>query len=224
MVYHDHLNCGREIGWSGPRSASLNAINNFSNIEQKLVVDIFGSTSISCTITPTIYYLGERVSGLGLISKSSINTNSISWKCQQSTTYTLIMGEIVVGLRRISISYFNINYCFLIARGILAGLLWPRSTSINISSATTRRRVSGKTWPTSMTYAITWGRVASPLRPMSTNFTTSTINWGRVDGRRRNMSTNFLSWRKFHTLLFITFVTVIITAGGRMAGPTRPRS
>ena len=106
-----------------PISTSTNTITTLSNIEQGRVVDLFGPTSISCTVTPTIYYSGGILAGLGPILKYPITTNSIYMKSQQSTTFTLVMGEIVVGLRPISTSPFNKKYCLLIDRGIVAGLL-----------------------------------------------------------------------------------------------------
>ena len=115
------------------RSTSPNTINNLSNIEQGKVVDIFRPNYMSCNTTPTISSMGVRVTGIGTIYNSPITTNSISWKSQQSTTFNLVMGRLVAGLIHIYISPFNINSCYPIAKVRVAGLLWPRSTSINTS-------------------------------------------------------------------------------------------
>ena len=179
---------------------------------------------MSWIITPTISYLGLRVAGQEPIFNSPINTNSISWKIQQSTTFILVIGLIVAGLRPIYTSLFNINSCLLILRWILAGLLWPRSTYINISFMIMRKRVAGQSWPTSTTSEITRGEVAGILIPISTTFVPSSINWLIVSGFKRTMSTTFLSRRHFHTFFFRTFITVIKLMGGRMAGLTRPIS
>ena len=60
-----------------PISTYPNAINTFSNIEKVIVVDLFSPTSVYCTITPTIYFLGGTVDVLGPTSNSPITTNSI---------------------------------------------------------------------------------------------------------------------------------------------------
>ena len=104
-------------------------------------------------------------------------------------TSTLVMGLIVAGLRPISTSLFRINYCYIIVKVIVAVILWPRSTSINISSNIMRRIVAGQTWPNSTTSLINWVRVAGILRPMSITLITSNIHWLRVTGLKRPMST-----------------------------------
>ena len=138
-------------------------------------------------------------------------------------TFTLDMGVIVAGLIPISNSYFNINYCYHIERGRVAGILWPRSNSINISSAITSGRLDGHTWPTSTTSVITWGRADGLLIHMSTNFMTSTITRGRVDGLKRPMYMTFLTQRHFNTFFFRNFIVVVTTRGGIMDGLTRQR-
>ena len=139
-------------------------------------------------------------------------------------TFTLDMGVIVDGLIPIYTSYFNIKSCYHIARGIVAGILWPRSTSINISSTITSGILDGQTWPTSTTSVINWGRADDLLRPMSTTFTTSTIARRRVDGLKRPMYMTFLTQRHFNTFFFRTFIVVVTTVGGIMDGLMRPRS
>ena len=207
-----------------PRSISHNAIKTFSNIEQVIVVDLFSPTSMSFTLTPTISSSVGRVAGVEPISNSPITINSISWKSQQYTTFTLVRGWIVAGRRPISTSPFNINSCYPIARVRVAGLLWPRSTYINISSATKRGRVASHTWPTPKTSTITWWSVAGLKRPMSTTFTTSTMTWVRVAGLKRPMSMTLLPRRHFKTFFLGNFVSVVTTAGIRMDGITRPLS
>ena len=132
------------------------------------------------------------------------------------------MGEIVVVMRPICTSPFNINSCFLVCRGRGAGILRTISTYINISSVIMRVIVAGQTWPKFMTSAITWGRFAGLFRPTPTTSTTSAINWVGMDGLKRPMSNNLLSWRHFHTVLLRTFISFVSTTGGRMAGLTRP--
>ena len=63
-----------------PRPTSPNAFNNFSNIEQGIVVYLFSTTYMSYTFTPSIYSLVGRVAGKVPISNYPITTNSISWK------------------------------------------------------------------------------------------------------------------------------------------------
>ena len=92
------------------RYTSPNAINTFSNIEPVIVIYLLIPTSTSCTTTPTISYLGVRVAGLSPISNSPTTAKRISWKSQQYTTFTLIIGGIVAVLIPISTSPFNINY------------------------------------------------------------------------------------------------------------------
>ena len=207
-----------------PISTSPNVINTFSNIEQVRVVDIFRPTSMYYTIPPNTLSLVGRAAGLEPISKLPINANSIYWKSQKSTMFTLVMGEMEADMRDIFIYPFNINSHFLIARVIADVLLWPISTSINISSVNNIGRVAGQTWPTSMTSAIIWGRLAGLLRPMSTTFAASTINLGRMAGIKRPMSTNFPSQRHVNTFLFITSITVIKIMVRRMYGLKKPRS
>ena len=214
---------GRRSG-PRPRSTSHNAINTLSEIGQGQVVDLFGPTSMYCTITPTISSLVEIVSGMRPISKSPITTNNISWKSQQSTIFTLVVGKIVVGMRPISNSPFGIKYCLLIAIGIVAGLLWPRSTYIKVSYIIKRVIVAGQNWPTSTTSVITCGIVSGLLRPMSKSFKTYIINWVILDGLKRPMSTTLLLLRQLHTLFFRTFITVVTATGEIMAGLTRPIS
>ena len=176
------------------------------------------------TVTPTISSLVARVAVLAHISNSPITTNNISLKSQQSTTFALVMGLIVAGLRPISTSPLNINYYYPITIGRVAGIFWTRSTYINRYSVITRGRVAGQNLPTSATSTVTWGRVAGLLRPMSKIFMAYTINWGRVSGINRPISATFISWRNFRTLFFRTFVVVVTKTGRRMAGLTRPRS
>ena len=175
-----------------PIYTSPNSINTLSNIEQGLMVDIFRHTLMSWNIIPTISYLGVIVDGLRPIPNSPITTNSISWKIQNTTTFTFVIGVIVSGLRSIPNYPLNNNYYSPIARGRVTGLLWSRFTSINISTVITRGIVSGQTWPRSTTFAITWGRNSGLLRPMPMTFTTSTINWRQVAGLKRTMSKTFL--------------------------------
>ena len=136
-------------------------------------------------------------------------------------TFTLVMGWIVASLRPIPTSPFNINYCSLIVRIRVTGILWPRSASIKISSMIRRGRVAGQTWPTSTTSVIGWVRVDGRLKPMSKTFTTSTITWVRVDGINIPISATLLAQRNFNNSLFRTFIVVVTAAGGRMAGITR---
>ena len=214
---------GRRAG-PRPRCTSLNAINTFYNIEQGRVVDLFIPTSIFCTFAPNISPLVVIVAVMVHISNSPITANSISWNSEQSTTFILVRGVVVAGRRPISKSPFNINSCYPIARVRVAGILWRISTSINIFSAIRRGIVSGHTWPTSMTSAITWGRLAGLLRPMLKTFTTSTITWVTVAVLKRPMSTTFLPQRHFKNIFFGTFVVAVTTKGRRMAGRTILRS
>ena len=92
------------------RSTSPNTINTFSNIEPVIVIYLFRPTSTSCTTTSTISSLEVRVAGLLPISNSPTNAKRISWKSQQSNTFTLLIGGIVAVLISISTSPFNINY------------------------------------------------------------------------------------------------------------------
>ena len=112
-------------------------------------------------------------------------------------------------MRPIYTSTFNINPCFLIVIGKLTVLLWPRSTSINISSVNSRGRVDGQTWPTSMTSTITWGRVAGLLIHTSTTFTNCIIKWVIVAGLKISMPTTFLSQRHFYTFFLKTFIITV---------------
>ena len=207
-----------------PRSTFPVAINTFYNIEQIIVVDLFSTNNMHCNITPTISSYGGKLAGLGTISNSPITTNSISWKSQQSTTFTLVWGVIVIDRIPISTSPFNINYCSPIARGSVAGLLWPRSTSTNISSTIKRIRVAGHNLPTSTTSFITWVRVAGLLIPVPKTFTNFPISWLTVAGIKRHMSINFLTQRYFNKFFFRTFLVVVTAAGRIMDGLTRPRS
>ena len=67
---------------AGPRPGYTypNVINTFSKIEQGRVVDLFRPTSMSCTVKPNISYFLGRMAGMVPILKSTITTNSISWK------------------------------------------------------------------------------------------------------------------------------------------------
>ena len=206
---------GRRAG-PRPRSTYPNYINNFSNIEQVRVVDLFRPTYMFCTVTPTISSLGGIVAGMEPISNPPITTNIISWKSQHYTMFTLVRWLMVAGQRLISAYPFKIKSCYLIARGILAGILWPRSTSINLFYTITRGRVSSHTWPTSTTSAMTWGKVAGIKRPMPTTFTIYMITWGTVVGLKRHMSTTFLTKIHFNKFIFRTFVVNVTTVGGRM--------
>ena len=134
--------------------------------------------------------------------------------------FTLVMGVIVAGLRPIYASPLKIDSCSLIEIVIVAGLLWTRSASINISSAITRVKLSGKTWPTSTTSAIPWCIMAGLLRPKSTNFMTSAITWGILSGIKIPIFTTFLSQIHFNTFFFRNFIIVVTTTGGIMAGLT----
>ena len=80
MIYHDHLNDGREKGWAETKIISINIINTFSNSEQGQVVDIFRPNSMSCTITPTISSLGGIVACMVPKPNSPIATNSFFLK------------------------------------------------------------------------------------------------------------------------------------------------
>ena len=158
---------------------------------------------------------------MGPISNSTITPNIISCKNQQFITFTLLRGEIVTGRKPISTSTFTMNYCSQIARGRVDGILWPRSTCINIPSAIKRGREAGHTWPTSTTSAITWGSVAGLKRPMSKTFMSSTITWRIVDGINRPMSTTLLTQKHFNIFFFRNVVVVFTTARIRMDGLTR---
>ena len=193
---------GRRVGMI-PISTSINTIDNLSNIEQGRVIDILNHTSMYCTFTPTIYSPGGRVASMGHMFKYFITNHSISWKSQQSTTFNLVRGVIVSVWRPISTSPFNMNSCSLIAIGRVSGILWLRSTYINIYSAIMRGRVAGHTWPTS---------------------TVSVITWGIVAGIKRRMSMNLLTQRHFNILFFRNFVVNITTTGIRITGITRPIS
>ena len=172
------------------------------------MVDLFSPTSFSWNVTPTISSSRGRVDILGPISNSTITTNIISWKIQQSTTFALVRGGILACCIPISTSPFNMKLCSLVAKGTVAGLLWLRSTYINISSAINRHRLDCHTWPTSRTSVITWGIVAGIKRPMSTTFATSEITWGRVAGLNRPMSTTFLAREHFNTFFLGTLAVV----------------
>ena len=185
------------------RSTYTSTIKIFSNIKQGWVVDIFSPTSTSCTVTPTISYLGGRVAGLGPVSKSTITNNSISWKIHQYNTLALVMGGIVTVLRPIYTSTFNINSCFHIARGWFFGLLWPRFVYINIYSTITRVKVSVQDWPTYISSMITSGRLSSLKRPIGANC---------------------LIQRHFKTFFFRTFIVFVTTVEGIMDDLKIPRS
>ena len=91
------------------------------------------------------------------------------WWIWKYTTVALVMGEIMAGMRPISTSPFNIKYCSPIERGRVSGVLWPRSTSTNISYMITIGRVDGLKIPMSTTSVITGGRVDGFKRPMPTS-------------------------------------------------------
>ena len=134
-----------------PRSTYPNARNILSKIEQGIVFDLFRYTSMNSTVTPNLFMMGGRLSGMGPISNYTITSNSISWKSQQSTTFTLVRGGIVADRILIPTPPCNINLCSPITIWIVAGILWPIPTYINISSAITRGKVAGHTWPMSTT-------------------------------------------------------------------------
>ena len=169
---------------------STNSINTLSNIEQGKVVDLFRTTSISCTIAPNIYYLGVRVAGMGPVSTSTISTNIF---------FHITRGK-VAGLFRPRFTSTIINsYISPWVDIITTYISRPISiikTDINlilfiyILIFTTRRN-----WRSQKYTTVTWvmvGRVAS-LRPISTttNITTmitSTTERGRVYGIKISMS------------------------------------
>ena len=128
------------------------------------------------------------------------------------------MGGIVSGQRPIYTCTFNTNYCFPIVRWRVDGLLWPISNFIIISSMIKRVKVSDYTWPTSMTYTITWVRVAGILRHMSTTFK---IAWLKMTGIKRPMSPTFLTQRHWNKFSFITFIAINKTEKRRIARLTR---
>ena len=78
--------------------------STLSNIKQGRVLDIFRTTSMYCTISPTISSFVGRVAGLGPISKSTITNNSISCKIQQYNIFTLVEGGILAGKRPMNIA------------------------------------------------------------------------------------------------------------------------
>ena len=186
------------------------------------MVDILGPTSMSCTITPTIYSLRIIVSGLGPLSKYPITANIISLK--KSTIYHFHLGYGINSYWSEAYIHLSLQHqpLFTYCEKRVDGLLWTRSTSINISSVIMRGIVAGKTWPTSPTSVTNWYIVVGLLRPISTTFTTSTINWGRVAGIKRPISTTSLSRRHFHDFFFRTFIDVVTTTVRRMSGLTIP--
>ena len=167
-----------------------------------MIASLLRPKSMSSTITTTINSF--------VVMKTSMKMKRGNSSMQQSTIVTWVIGVIVDGLIPISTSYFNIKSCYHIARGIVAGILWPRSTSINISSTITSGILDGQTWPTSTTFVITWGRAYGLLMPMSKTFTTSTITWRRVDGLKRPMSITFRTQRHFNTFFFRTFMLLLL--------------
>ena len=115
------------------------------------------------------------------------------------------MGGIVSGLRPISTSQFNNNSSSLVVRGRVDGLLWTRSTSINISSAITRVKVAGQTWPTYTTSVISWGIVDDIKIPISTEFKTSDITWGIIGWSQETYVQDFPWSKKIQNLLLQNF-------------------
>ena len=116
-----------------------------------------------------------------------IYTTIRNWLIQQSTTVTWVMGGRVAYMRPIYTSSFNIKYSTFV-RGRVAGLLWPISTSTNIT--------------TMITYNITRGRVAGCKILMSMSFISQrnfktfffksfiavTTTRGRMDGLMQTIS------------------------------------
>ena len=139
-------------------------------------------------------------------------------------TFTWVVWWILSGLMSISTSPFNVNSYYPIARGRVDGLLWTRSTSINITSVITRGIVAGQNWPPSTTSAIARGRVSGLLRPMPTTFTTSKITWVIMAGIKRPMPTIFLTWIHSDTFFFRTFISALNTELLITAGITIPIS
>ena len=133
-------------------------------------------------------------------------TRRYRWS-QKSTTVTWVMGGKVSGLRPIFTYPFNINYCSLVARERVGGLLWPRSTPTNIT--------------TMIPPVITIGRVAGLKIPMST---TSAITIRRVDGLKGPMPTDFISQRQSKNFLLLYYIVVVTAVGGIMASLIRPIS
>ena len=109
----------------------------------------------------------------------------------------------------------------LVSLSLLLILLWPRYTSINISSMITRFRVAGNTWPISTTSTIALGRVAGILRHLSNNFM---ITWRKVAGLSRPMYKTLLTQRHFNNIFFGNFPVIFTMKWGRMAGIRIPIS
>ena len=193
--------------------------NSLSHISIGKVAGLFISSSTSAIIKsfipPWVTIIKTYISPPSIIIITYITllsfmnlflyTTRWNWQSQQFNTFTWVMEGRVAGMRPISTSTFNINYCSLIAIGIVDGLLWPRSTSTNIT--------------TMISFAIICGRLAGLKRTMST---TSSIAWGIVSGLKRYISTYFFTQRHLNTFLSVNFIVVVATVEVRMAGFMRP--
>ena len=128
-----------------------------------------------------------------------------NWWSQQSTTVTWVMVGRVAGMRPISTSPFNINSCYTISRGRVAGILRPRFKYTDIT--------------TMISYDITRGRVAGIKIHMPM---TIAITIWIVDGIKIPMSMYFITQRHFKNF-FGNFI-FRTTVGGIMSGLMRPIS
>ena len=111
---------GRVNGLIHISSSTIN-INTLSVIMKGIVNDLLIPPLMSSVITPTITSL--------IVMKTIINTKISNIYTQKSNMVTWVMGEIVNGLGPISNYQNTINIFSNIARGGVAGIFRPRSTS-----------------------------------------------------------------------------------------------
>ena len=114
-TYTNSFSCiirGKLAGLFRPRyTSTIIRYNNHSQID-----------TITNYISPTIITIRTDITLL-FFTNLFIYMARRYWKSQQSTTATSVMGVIVAGMRPILTPPFNINSCYLIYRGILAGIL-----------------------------------------------------------------------------------------------------
>ena len=126
-IYQSHLNDG---GWGGcilrPISTSTTTINTLSVILIVTVADIVRPTYSSTIITPNItsYIFIKTITGAILINRYM----------QQSKMVTWVMVGRSSGLGHISTSTITLNSFLHIAKGRMAGLFRPISTSAIIKN------------------------------------------------------------------------------------------
>ena len=175
-IYHDHLNDGMEKGWSETNIQFYQHHQHF--LQQWTRTSGWSPWTYFHVLHHHPYYLffgSKSVWYRKYIQLSHIHQHYL---LKKSTTYPFHLGHGRNSGWCETYIYLSLQHqlFLLIAGGIGAGILWPISTPINISSAITRRIVADQTLPMFMISAINWDRVAGLLRPMSTTFTTSVTN------------------------------------------------